>query len=128
MPKTSWISFAPTKPDATYLALLSYLPLRHFRAIPKFFRYAAQTQRQLKTTHGIIGYALQARPFSRQFWTLSVWEDQQSLNNFVRQIPHSQIMQALAAHMGETNFAQWTVTSAEIPPDWPSALARLNQS
>jgi len=111
MPKTSWISFAPTKPDATYLALLSYLPLRHFRAIPKFFRYARKLNANSKPrVHHC--YALQARPFSRQFWTLSVWEDQQSLNNFVRQIPHSQIMQALAAHMGETNFAQWTVTSA----------------
>ena len=128
MPKTPWISFAPTRPGATYLALLSYFPLRHFRAIPKFFRYTAQTQSQLKATPGIIGYALQARPFSRQFWTLSVWENQQSLNAFVRQIPHSQIMQALAPHMGETEFAQWTITSAEIPPDWPSALVRLNQS
>jgi len=128
MPKTSWISFAPARPDTTYLALLSYLPLRHFRAIPKFFRYTTQTQRQLMTTPGIVGYALLARPFSRQFWTLSVWRDQQSLNDFVRQMPHSQIMQALAPHMGETNFAQWTVTSAEIPLDWPTALARLNQS
>jgi len=128
MATTPWISLAPTKPESTYLALLSYLPLRHFRAVPKFFRYTAQTRRQLKTTAGIIGYALQGRPFSRQFWTLSVWEDQQSLNNFVSQIPHSQIMQVLAPHMGETKFAQWTVTSCEIPPDWPSALARLNQS
>jgi hypothetical protein len=128
MPKSPWISLGPAKPEANYLAFLSYLPLRHFRALPNFFRYTVQTRRQLKTTAGIIGYALQARPFSRQFWTLSVWEDQQSLNNFVRQIPHSQIMQALAPHMGETKFAQWTVTSSEIPLDWPSALARLNQS
>ena len=128
MPIVPWTSISPAVAAKSYLALLSYLPLRHFRALPKFFRYTVQTQRQLKTTAGIIGYTLQARPFSRQFWTLSVWEDQQSLNNFVSQIPHSQIMQALAPHMGETKFAQWTVTSSQIPPDWPSALARLNQS
>jgi hypothetical protein len=127
MPSIPWTRIHPPIPGNTYLALLSYLPLRNFRAIPAFFRYSMQTHRQLKSTPGVIGYSLQAKPFTRKFWTLSVWEDQQSLNNFVRQIPHSQIMQSMAPHMGKSQFAQWSVTAAEIPLDWPSAKARLNQ-
>src|SRR5262249_51246791 len=107
---------------------ISFLPLKHFRVILVFFRYSMQTHQQLKSTPGVIGYSLDAKPFARKFWTLSVWEDQQSLNNFVRQIPHSQIMQAMAPHMGKSQFAQWTVTETEIPLDWPSAKARLPQS
>ena len=128
MPTIPWTRISSPAPDKTYLALISYLPLRHFRAIPDFFRFSLQTHRQLKTTPGVIGYCLEAKPFSRKFWTLSVWEDQKSLNNFVRQIPHSQIMQALAPHMGKSQFARWSVTHAEIPLDWSSAKARLGQS
>jgi hypothetical protein len=57
-----------------------------------------------------------------------VWEDQQSLDNFVRQIPHSRVMQALAPHMDKTQFAQWAVTHADIPLNWSSAKARLSRS
>ncbi|HWZ97664.1 MAG TPA: DUF3291 domain-containing protein [Candidatus Dormibacteraeota bacterium] len=127
MPIVPWTAISSAVADREYLALISYLPLRHFRAIPNFFRFTVQIRSQLKTTQGLIGYSLEARPFSRKFWTLSVWENQQSLNNFVRQIPHSQVMQALAPHMGKSQFAQWFVTAAEIPLDWAVAKSRLAQ-
>lgn len=128
MPASPWIRFAEPEPGREYLALISYLPLLHYRALPNFFRYTFQTQRQLKTSPGLIGYAMEAKPWSLKAWTISVWEDQESLNGFVRQLPHSQIMQSLAPHMGKTQFAQWRVTSQEIPLDWLSAKARLNQA
>lgn len=128
MPSIPWTRISTPAPGKVYLALISYLPLRHFRAIPNFFRFSMQIHGQLKATAGVIGYSLDARIFSRKFWTLSVWEDQQSLNNFVRQIPHSKSMQAMAPHMGKTQFAQWTVTHTEIPLDWRSAKARLGPS
>jgi hypothetical protein len=128
MPTTPWIRISSPQPGREYLALISYLPVRHFRGIPSFFRFTFQIQHQLKTAAGLIGYALDARPFSRKFWTLSVWEDQQALDHFVRQIPHGQIMQAMAPHMGKTQFAQWAVSHADIPLDWPSAKAHLSQS
>jgi len=128
VPKVPWIRISPPAPGREYLAIISYLPLRHFRAIPSFFWFTVQIRSQLRTAPGIIGYSLDARPFSRKFWTLSVWEGEQSLNSFVRQVPHSQIMQSLAPHMGKTQFAQWRVTEADIPLDWSKAKERLNQS
>ena len=122
-----WFTRTPPALDREYLALISYLPLRHFRAIPKFFRFSFQMQKQLSSCKGLIGYSLDAKPFARKFWTLSVWEDQQSLTDFVRQIPHSEIMQALAPHMGKSQFAQWKVQSPDIPLDWTAAKARLGQ-
>jgi len=111
-----------------YLALISYLPLKHFRAIPNFFRFTSEIRRQLRTAPGLIGYSLDARPLARTFWTLSVWRDQQSLSDFVAAVPHSRIMQSLAPHMGKSQFAQWTVESNEIPLDWNTAKARITQS
>jgi len=37
-------------------------------------------------------------------------------------------MQTMAPHMGKTQFAQWTDTHADIPPNWAAAKARLSQS
>ena len=128
MPSVPWTRVSPPVSGKTYLALISYLPLRSFRAVPAFFRYSIQIRRQLKSTPGVLGYSLQAKPFARKFWTLSVWEDQQSLDNFVRRIPHSEIMRKMVPHMGKSQFAQWPVTAAEIPPNWAAAKARLKQS
>lgn len=111
-----------------YLALISYLPLKHFRALPKFFRFTFEIQRQLQSTRGLIGYSLDAQPFARKFWTLSVWGDQQSLTNFVGALPHSRVMQQLAPHMAKTQFAQWIVESHQVPLDWPAAKARITQT
>jgi hypothetical protein len=127
MPVTPWIAQEAPSPGEPYLALISYLPLKHFRAIPRFFRFTLETRRQLQNSPGLIGYSLDARPFSRKFWTLSVWREQRSLTDFVGALPHSRIMRELAPHMGKTKFAQWTVESHEIPLDWTVAKARLSR-
>jgi hypothetical protein len=128
MPVVPWKTYESPTPGARYLALISYLPLKHFRAIPNFFRFSFEIQRQLRTAPGLIGYALEARPFSRKFWTLSAWQDEQSLQDFVGALPHSRVMKDLAPHMGKSQFAQWTVESPEIPLDWAAAKARITQS
>jgi hypothetical protein len=128
MPRLHWTALSSPVPGKTYLALISFLPLKHFRAIPAFICYSIQTRRQLEFTRGVLGYSLLAKPFARKFWTLSAWEDQQSLDNFVRQIPHSEIMQKMIPHMGKSEFAQWPVTTSEIPLDWDAAKSRLKQT
>jgi len=115
-------------PGREYLALISYLPLRHLRAMPSLLSFLFQIRHQLKTASGLIGYSLDANPFFLKFWTLSACENHQALDAFVRQIPHSQATQAMVPHMGKTQFVQWRVTSTEIPLDWTSAKARLGQA
>lgn len=126
MPKTPWKSFLAPQLGRSYLALISYLPLRHYRAMPKFFRSTTEIMGQLSSAPGLLGYSLEAHVFSRQFWTLSAWQDQQSLIDFVRHLPHSRIMQDLAPHLGKTQFAQWQVSATEIPLDWSAAKARFS--
>ena len=93
--------------------------------MPSFFRYTLEIQRQLKTAPGLLGYSLDAQPSRRRFYTLSVWEDAQSLQDFVQQLPHSRIMQDLAPHMGKSQFAQWKLTAPDFPPKWDESKARL---
>jgi hypothetical protein len=125
MPALPWRTFLASEPGREYLALLSFLPLKRFRTVPRFIWLTFETQRQLSKSGGLIGYSLLAQPLRRTFWTLSVWQDQQALMAFVRQIPHSRIMQSLAPHMGQTQFVQWKLPATAIPPSWKEAIARL---
>ena len=120
-----WKTLAAPDASKEYVALLSFLPLKRYRMILRFFWLTFATQRQLHRSRGLIGYSLHAQPLRRRFWTLSVWQDQQSLMDFVRQVPHSQIMRALSPHMDKTQFVQWKAAASDIPLDWDKAKARL---
>jgi len=120
-----WITFAPAEAHREYHALLSYLPLNKYSAVPGFIRFSLQIQQQLRSTPGVVGYSLRARILSRNFWTLSVWQDQNTLMDFVAKIPHGEAMKAMIPHMGSSKFAQWKVAGSSLPPRWDEAMQRL---
>jgi len=122
---TPWKSLAAPREGKEYVALLSFLPLKRHRTIPKLVRMMFAIQSQLAKSHGLIGYSLGAEPMAKRFWTVSAWEDQQALRDFVEEIPHIRIMQELAPHMGKTEFAQWTVRASGIPIPWSVARQHL---
>ena len=124
---TPWKALASVERDRKYLALLTYLPLSSYAKIPRFFRYSFQIREQLRRASGLIGYTLRAKPLSRNFWTLSVWEDERALMDFVGRTPHAESMRALAQHMGKTKFASWSMLGSDIPPHWDAAIRRESQ-
>jgi len=121
---SAWITFGPAEKSREYLALLSYLPLNKYRAIPGFLRFSSHIQNQLRTTPGVVGYSLRAKLLSRNFWTLSAWADEKALMDFVAKIPHGQAMKAMMAHMGPTNFTKWKVLGSALPLRWEEAMQR----
>lgn len=127
MPASPWRSFATPEDDREYTAMLSYLPLNKWRAMPKFFKYTSQIRRQLADSEGLIGYSLDANLLSRNFWTLSVWEDEEALRRFVQRTPHSRVMVDLLPDMGQTEFFSFKVDGSSIPPDWQDAKRRMRE-
>ena len=120
-----WQTSATAQLGKEYVALLSYLPVNTYWAIPRLMKFSLDTINQLKKTPGVIGYSLAAEFTRRTFWTLSVWQNQQSLMDFVEAIPHSEIMKKLVPYMGKTQFAQWPVTADQLPLQWKDALPRI---
>ena len=125
MPALPWKSFTSPESEREYPALLSHLPLATFRATPKFFRFVFAIQRQLAESEGLMGYSLDAHPLAKEYWTLSVWEDRDSLWRFVHKLPHSQAMRDLLPHMGETGFFHFEVKGSSVPPDWKETKRRM---
>src|SRR5712691_6883951 len=120
----SWRAVAQPEPEREYLALVSYLPLRSIRKLPVFLRYSKEVRQQLAGSRGLIGFSLRASAgfLRRRFWTLSVWEDERALSDFVKSVPHGEMMKALTPYMGKTRFVRWKVSGSTIPPDWKYAL------
>ena len=119
-----WTTLARADPVREYVALLSYLPLRTYRKIPAFFRYAMQIQGQLRGATGVIGYSMRAKVLSRNFWTLSVWESERALMDFVGKAPHTEAMTKISPYMGAVKFTKWKSAGSAIPPDWADAMRR----
>ncbi len=125
MPSTKWLSCSAVDHDQEYLVLLTYLPLKRWSKLPSFLHYVFAIQRQLNTAKGMIGYSLLAHLFSRDFWTLSVWQDAQALAEFVRTRPHVEAMSNLRGHLGATKFIKWRVQGSVLPPGWEEAMERF---
>jgi hypothetical protein len=119
---TPWKELAPVNSEREYFALLSYLPLRSYSKIPLFLQFTLQILRQLRETPGVIGHSMRAKVFRREFWTLSVWESERALMNFVTKMPHGEVMRALSAHTGATKFNNWKLLGSAIPPNWDDAM------
>jgi heme-degrading monooxygenase HmoA len=124
MPALPFRTLQPPAEGREYVAWLTALPLQSCWAIPRFLRFTRQIQRQLQGSPGLLGYSLLARLWRRQFWTLSVWEDEQALLEFVEAVPHRTVMHALQPDLGETHFLRWAIRGDAFPPSWKAALAR----
>jgi hypothetical protein len=124
MPATPWTTFRQPDPEREYLILLTVLPLKRFRDLGAFLLYTWRIAGQLRRTPGLLGYSLLTHVLQKQFWTLSVWEGETALQQFVGAQPHSQVMRALQGKMGQTHFVRWSMRGAQLPPRWQDALAR----
>jgi hypothetical protein len=125
MPDLPWTTRAEMEPATDYLVMASHLPLRRISSTVRFFRAVSAVRKQLATADGLVGYTLRASPLARDYWTLSVWDNQQALREFMRTLPHAQIMNSLKPFMGPTKFVTWTVAAADGQPTMASALEHL---
>jgi heme-degrading monooxygenase HmoA len=109
-------------PDREYLALITYLPLNSYLAIRKFLILTRQVRNQLKESEGAIGYSLLADIFKKEFWTMSVWKDEDYLSRFVRTGAHAHTMTELTRHLSERRkFVKVGIKGFQIPPGWDQA-------
>jgi quinol monooxygenase YgiN len=127
MPTLPWRFFDHAEPERHYVALLSYLPLRSGRHVPGFLLHTLRIRAQLRRSRGLLGYSLRAELAAKRFWTLSAWQDEASLQDFVHARHHARTMTALTPHMGATRFIRWTAKGSELPPSWEDALRRWRE-
>lgn len=124
--KSPWKSMMPLEADREYLVLATRIPPRSRSSTLRLFRGAGAVRKQLEGTEGVVGFSLLARPWKKQYATLSVWVDEPSLAAFSAAAPHRELMVDLAPEMDRTKFVRWTIKGADGQPSWDEALTRLH--
>jgi hypothetical protein len=122
MPTFLWKSFSRVDPERQYVVMLSDLPLKRRWRIFWFLLQTWQIMRQLKKRRGVIGYSLYAQFRKKHFWTLSLWEDEITLQHFVDSKSYARIPSVLAQHIDQARFRRWTIKGANLPERWPMRL------
>ena len=123
--KSPWKWTRAVEPDSEYVVLASSIPPRSRSSTGRLFRGASAVRKQLDATEGVLGFSLLARPWRKQYATLSVWTDEGALAAFADGSPHRSLMSELSPEMGPTKFVRWTIRGAEGRPSWGDALRRL---
>lgn len=125
MQESKWNTISQPDVNKSYLVLLTYLPLKHYHTIPRFLGYTNKIKQELEKARGLIGYSLRVQPFKKQFWTLSVWEDETALNEFAFKGFHSGVMIILKDEIESPKFVRWKISGNEVPPSWEKAAEKF---
>jgi hypothetical protein len=89
MPAPPWTEHTEPDADASYIVMGSRLPLRGFWFSLRFLAHSMQVRRRFAHADGLIGYALNAPPLWKEFWTVSAWRSRDDLQRFARVDPQA---------------------------------------
>jgi len=81
---------------------------------------------QLPAQDGFVASSLRARMPGKERWTMTVWESEEALLDFVVSGAHARAMGDSAVVLQGLFTAQWTVDRGDWPPTWDEALAELD--
>lgn len=102
---------------------LTRLRIRSVRFLPLFLVHMLATVRQVKKAPGFQHGALLAdRRWT--FWTLTAWDDQESMRQYITTGSHKAAMPRLLNWCDEASVAHWTQSQSDLP-SWIEADKRL---
>ena len=127
MPATPWKTRGSTEPDREYVVVATYIPVRRIVRIPQFWWSVLKIRRQLNRSEGLVGFMLLAKVFQSDYWTLSVWENEEAAGRFAEAEPHRTIGSRITTFV-KSGFkvVRWTATGRELPPTWDAAFGHLS--
>lgn len=121
----SWKSFSTPDPGSEYLGVIGEIRPFRYRTVPRIMQSTRRIESQLAGSDGLVGYTLRAEFIHRRFWAVSVWDEAESLRNFVDTTPHAEIKAALEPEMETSRFTTFDVTDEDIPLSVDAAKARV---
>lgn len=102
------------------------LRLRSIRFLPILYLKTRKLRRSLEKAPGfLMGKLLADR--NRAFWTMSMWEDLDSMRAFRNSRVHAATMPNAARWCDEASVVHWETQADELP-DWDEAHRRMSES
>lgn len=91
-----------------------------------FWKNTFEVKNKLKDYPGYIGGSIRKEIFGNRGWTMSVWEDEESLEKFVYGERHQRAIEVGMPALIKTKFARVKVKRSKIPLDWEEVERILN--
>lgn len=105
---------------------LTRLRVRSVRFLPAFALDFLRTRNQVKKAPGFQHGSLLADR-SWTFWTMTAWDNQQSMRNYMTTGPHRTAMPHLLDWCDEASVAHWEQLEDELP-SWTEADKRMRET
>lgn len=83
-----------------------------------FWDYTRQVINSLPEHQGYLGYRLRKKLFVDEAWTMTVWEDQDALDRFVRGSRHGMAMGKGLPAVKSARFVRLILPRSQNPLDW----------
>ena len=101
------------------LTMAEYKPGWKSRRV--FWRNVGQVEKSLADRPGLVGYSMRRQIIGNQAWTMTVWEDESSLRDFVSSPAHQDAMRQALPILEDVAFARVELSANEIPMTWEQA-------
>lgn len=105
---------------------LTRLRVRSIRFLPGFALYTFRSLRQVRKASGYLGGGVLADR-SWTFWTMTSWNDQQSMRGYMLSGAHRAAMPKLLDWCDEASVAHWEQPEDTLP-SWTEADQRMRSS
>jgi len=105
---------------------LTYAELRKDRRLRStFWEYVDKVEASLQGRPGFIGYSKRTIVFGHKAWTMTVWADNASLNEFVSSDVHRTAIRNAMGALATADFARLELKRDELPLSRDRALLLL---
>jgi hypothetical protein len=123
---------APLEADREVLVVFTHVVLGEDDSLNElFWRYTFQIEQSLSQARGVVGHSVRKKIFAEEAWTMSAWEDEQSMNEFVRSGLHAEAAVKAGGAISRVEYARMRVRISQLPLSWSvaeSALSAQNKS
>jgi heme-degrading monooxygenase HmoA len=128
-PPRPWTPCAKIDPQREYLAFTSCFFLKSPLRAPAFLASANRIMKLANAAPGIIGWSLGVNILKLEFFTLSAWEDAESLHRFTRDEGHKSALQEFRHDLRRKSvLVYYKVWGRDLPLTWKDAIERQRQS
>lgn len=93
-----------------------------------FWANVERVDASLPTRDGFLGVSKRTELFGDRVWTMTVWEDEASLDAFVRSDVHQTAIAEAYGGLDGARFVRFEVTLGAVPVAWSDAIERLTTS
>ena len=113
------------KDEATriYVHMAEFVKVKSFKQVFRFMGLHMRVYNDARVRHGFASGGIRGRWWMKHFWTYTIWESHEALEQFMRSGSHSELLERMREFAAPGScYVEWEALGE---PDWSGATSRL---